>query len=73
MNGLFFNSVPSRASGTELKKTIFAKKTMYKVLAKINKLLLPSFTKQQLDLTKAKKWQLALIAYRYYVTCRAID
>jgi len=46
---------------------------MYKVLAKINKLLLPSFTKKQLDLSKAKKWQLALIAYRYYITCRAID
>lgn len=46
---------------------------MFKVLAKINKLLLPSFTKQQLDLAKAKKWQLALIAYRYYITCRAID
>jgi hypothetical protein len=46
---------------------------MYKVLAKINKLLLPSFTKQQLDLAKAKKWQMALIAYRYYVTTRALD
>jgi len=46
---------------------------MYKFLAKINKILLPSFTKQQLDLAKAKKWQMALIAYRYYVTCRAID
>jgi hypothetical protein len=68
-----FTSVPSRSSGSEVKKTIFAKKIMYKVLAKINKLLLPSFTKQQLDLAKAKKWQMALIAYRYYVTCRAID
>jgi len=46
---------------------------MFKVLAKINKLLLPSFTKQQLDLTKAKKWQLALIGYRYYVTVRALE
>ena len=46
---------------------------MYKVLAKINKLILPSFTKQQLDLAKAKKWKLAVIAYRYFVTCRAID
>ena len=46
---------------------------MYKVLAKINKILLPSFTKQQLDLTKAKKWQMALIGYRYYVTKKALD
>lgn len=46
---------------------------MYKILAKINKLILPSFTKQRLDLTKAKKWQMALIGYRYYVTARALD
>lgn len=46
---------------------------MYKILAKINKLILPSFTKQQLDLSKAKKWQMALIGYRYYVTIRALD
>jgi hypothetical protein len=45
---------------------------MYKVLAKINKLLLPSFTKQRLDVTKAKKWQKALIGYRYFVTTRAL-
>ena len=43
---------------------------MFKVLAKINKVLLPSLTKQRLDVTKAKKWQMALIGYRYYVTCR---
>lgn len=28
---------------------------MFKLLAKLNKLILPSFTKQQLDLAKAKK------------------
>ena len=46
---------------------------MYKILAKINKLILPSFTKQRLDLAKAKKWQMALIGYRYFVTTRALD
>lgn len=46
---------------------------MYKVLAKINKIVLPSFTKQQLDPAKAKKWQLAILAYRYYVTSRALS
>ncbi|PKB18398.1 SsrA-binding protein [Flavobacterium sp. 5] len=45
---------------------------MYKVLAQINKIILPSFTKQGLDVSKAKKWQLAIIAYRYYVTSRAL-
>lgn len=47
-------------------------KNMYKILAQINKIILPSFTKQGLDISKAKKWQLAIIGYRYYVTSRAL-
>lgn len=46
---------------------------MYKFLAKLNKLLLPSFTKQGLDIAKAKKWQMAIIGYRAYVTKKALD
>lgn len=46
---------------------------MYRLIAKINKLLLPSFTKQRLDLAKAPKWKKALIAYRYFITCKALD
>jgi hypothetical protein len=46
---------------------------MYRILARINKILLPSFTKRGLDLSKAAKWQLALIAWRYYVTSRALE
>ena len=46
---------------------------MYKILAQINKILLPSFTKQRLYISKAKKWQMAIIGYRYYVTTRALD
>lgn len=49
------------------------KSAMYKFLAKLNKLILPSFTKQGLDIAKAKKWQLAIIGYRAYVTMRALD
>ena len=45
---------------------------MYKILAKLNKLLLPSFSKQQLDLAKAKKWQMAIIGYRAFVTKKAL-
>ena len=45
---------------------------MYKLLAKLNKLLLPSFTKQGLDIAKAKKWQMAIIGYRAYVTKKAL-
>ena len=46
---------------------------MFKIIAKINQLVLPSLTKQGLDVTKAKNWQKALLAYRYYVTVRALD
>ncbi|WP_228479202.1 SsrA-binding protein [Flavobacterium soyangense] len=46
---------------------------MFKILAKINKIFLPIFTKNGLDITKAKKWQMAIIGYRYYVTTRALD
>ena len=46
---------------------------MYKILAQINKIFLPSFSKQRLDLAKAKKWQMAIISYRYFVTKKALD
>ncbi|CAM3962341.1 SsrA-binding protein [Flavobacterium cucumis] len=46
---------------------------MYKTLAKVNKFLLPSFTKQGLDIAKAKKWQKMIIAYRYYITIKSLD
>jgi hypothetical protein len=46
---------------------------MYKFLARLNKLILPSFTKKKLDLSKAKKWQMAIIGWRYYVTKRALS
>jgi len=49
------------------------KNTFFKSLAKINKAILPSFTKQGLDLAKAKKWQMALFGYRLWVTKRALD
>ncbi|WP_084148740.1 SsrA-binding protein [Arenibacter latericius] len=49
------------------------KKKLFKFLAKINKMVLPSFTKKRLDLAKASKWQLAIIGWRYYVTTNALD
>ncbi len=45
---------------------------MFKILAKLNKILLPSFTKQKLDLAKAKKWQLAIIGYRAKITMKSL-
>ncbi len=46
---------------------------MFKVLAKINKFILPSYSKQCLDLAKATKLQKAIIAWRYYVTIHALE
>lgn len=48
-------------------------KRMFKNLAKINKALLPSYSKQRLDLVKATKLQKAIIAWRYFITCKALD
>lgn len=45
---------------------------MFKVLAKLNKAMLPSYTKRKLDLSKATKLQLAIIGWRAYVTKNAL-
>jgi len=45
----------------------------FKVLAKVNKTLLPSLTKKQVDLAKATKLQMALFGWRLYVTKKALD
>jgi hypothetical protein len=47
------------------------KKSFFQFLAKLNKAVLPCYTKRRLDLAKATKLQLAILAWRYYVTCRA--
>lgn len=49
------------------------RKSLFKLLAKINKIVLPSFTKNQLDISKASKFQLAIIGWRAYVTINALD
>lgn len=46
---------------------------MFKVLAQLNKRLLPSLTKQGLDVNKANKAQKLLLAYRYFITIRALN
>ncbi|MCF8273247.1 MAG: SsrA-binding protein [Flavobacteriaceae bacterium] len=48
-------------------------KQVFKILAKVNKIILPSYSKKQLDLSKATKLQLAIIGWRYYVTSRVLD
>ena len=49
------------------------KTKIFKILAKLNKVILPSYTKKQLDLSKASKLQLAIIGWRVYVTKHAIE
>ncbi|HMC00786.1 MAG TPA: hypothetical protein VKN14_07095 [Flavobacteriaceae bacterium] len=48
------------------------KKSAFKILAKINKAVLPSYSKKQLDLSKANKLQLAIIGWRWFVTKNAL-
>jgi hypothetical protein len=57
--------------GVSLKKNNL--KSLFTLLARINKSVLPSFTKKRLDLANAKKWQLAIIGWRYYVLKKALD
>jgi len=47
--------------------------SFFKLLAKVNKAILPSYTKKRLDLAKASKFQLALIGWRYFVTTKALS
>ncbi|MFI1743564.1 SsrA-binding protein [Thalassobellus sediminis] len=49
------------------------KKQVFKFLAKVNKTLLPSYSKKQLDLAKATKLQIAIIGWRWFVTKNALD
>jgi len=49
------------------------KKNSFKILAKLNKLILPSLAKKGIDLAQAKKWQLAIIGWRYYITKNSLD
>tara|TARA_R110000796_G_scaffold35017_1_gene89923 strand:- start:7384 stop:7539 length:156 start_codon:yes stop_codon:yes gene_type:complete len=49
------------------------KKFIFKVLAKMNKFIFPSFSKKRLDLSKASKLEMVIIGWRYYVTTNALD
>ncbi len=49
------------------------KKQFFKTIAKVNKLILPSYTKRQLDISKASKLQLAIIGWKAFVTMNSLD
>ena len=41
---------------------------IFRILAKLNKLILPSLSKKKVDVYNLKPWQKVLIGYRYWVT-----
>ncbi|MDG1723509.1 MAG: SsrA-binding protein [Flavobacteriaceae bacterium] len=47
-------------------------KILFRVVAKCNKAVLPSLSKKQVDLSKASKSQMLLLAWRTYITMRAL-
>jgi hypothetical protein len=47
------------------------KKSIFKILAKFNKLALPKYYTR--DLTKLKKWEKAIVGYKYWITTNALD
>jgi len=49
---------------------LFRKKIIFRALAKLNKLLLPSLYKK--DIKKLKKLEMLIVAYRYWITKNAI-
>ncbi|MGA0987909.1 MAG: hypothetical protein ACO3RO_06960, partial [Flavobacteriaceae bacterium] len=49
------------------------KRSFFRALAKLNKKALPSLSRRGIDPAKAKKWQIALLGYRYYVTKESLD
>ncbi|MCF6223693.1 MAG: SsrA-binding protein [Flavobacteriaceae bacterium] len=49
------------------------KKQIFKVLANLNRIILPSMAKRHVDMSKAKKWQMAIIGWRYFITKNSLD
>jgi hypothetical protein len=49
------------------------KKKIFKFLSKVNKKVLPGYSKQRLDLQKANKLQMAIIGWKLWVTKNALN
>ncbi|MCW5912440.1 MAG: hypothetical protein KIT62_15335 [Cyclobacteriaceae bacterium] len=47
------------------------KKPIFKILAKVNKVILPRISKRNLN--RLTKFEKAVVAYRYWVTINALD
>lgn len=44
------------------------KRKLFVLLAKVNKLLLPKYSKDEKKLTRLSRWDKVIIGYRYWVT-----
>ncbi len=47
------------------------KKSIFKLLASLNKVILPRYSKK--DITKLSKLEKVIVAYRYWTTLNALD
>jgi hypothetical protein len=47
------------------------KKLIFRFLAKFNKAVLPKYYNR--NLSKLKKWEMAIVGYKYWVTCNSLD
>lgn len=47
-------------------------KVIFKIIAKINKIILPSYSKKRLNLSKASKLQLGIIYWRFLITKKSL-
>ena len=46
---------------------------LFKIIAKLNKFLLPSLSKRKLDLSKASKFELVIFGWKLFVTKKVIN
>ena len=49
------------------------KKWIFRTLSRFNKTVLPSYTKQGLDMAKASKFQMLLLGWKLWVTKNAVN
>lgn len=47
------------------------KKSIFRILARINKVVLPKYYGR--DLKNLKKWEMAIVGYKYWVTCNSLS
>jgi len=47
------------------------KKRIFSILNQVNKVILPKLSKK--DPEKLKKWEMGILAYRYYVLIKSLD